>query len=938
VSFNRHIIVLGSVLLAMLYAGAAQQNGSAYLVAFLVASMVAVSWLHARRNLSAVEVTAGSVSHAEVGTVLAVPLRIVTKPGLWAYGIEVTSPDAVEPVFIQQLKPGEPHRATLRLRVDQSMDELRFLVRSYYPLGFFTMSRGLTQQLLLRVLPKAEGTLPLPTPSGEGAGAVVQRGGEDFHGVRPYQPGDSLKHVDWKALARGRPLVVKEYAGGAGTGVQLLWDQVQHLGHEAAVSQLAQWCQAAEAAGYGYSLSMPRGVIPTGRGEAHLLRCRQALSDLVASQHGLDGAGLADADVKPPPTRETSAEVPGRPLALMLGLYALLALPLIGWVHAASIGLFYLALLLRWKGRRWMLSLGVRLAVVGIGAAVAYFSFGSLVGVEPGMAILVTVIASKVMESRTARDFQIVAVLGWFLCLSILLLEQGLGRSVYALTLLLLLAAVVIRFRSGDASLWPPIRTAGKLALQGIPLVAVLFFLFPRNTSGLAVRLSRGMFATTALRENMDPASIQSLVKNSDTAFRANITHGSLPSSGSLYWRCMTLVSGSWFQWKRSEGYAVRKRGAGDRKAEIHQRIMVEPHYQKWLPALDYLARNLSHYGQHFLDDTDETLRAYEPVTSVRRYEVSSIMEQSVGSISGSQKDQCLVTPTQVPPKVRALAEQLRTGDAEQVIQQTLDWFRAGSFRYTLEPGVYAEDGSGMEDFLFTRRQGFCGHYAAAFGTLMRLAGVPTRLVQGYVGGEYVRSYDYYLIRQSDAHVWCEVWIEGKGWRRVDPTAELEPRRMAMDLESYLDETAGLQLSLLNRNAWYGQLWLQTQLAWDSLNYQWYEHVVQFDEDAQSALWANWGIDRLRLRSLALLATTALLLPLALLAWFIFRPQRLKDPSLRRWLQFCQRMRRQGLPRATTEGPLDYSTRIAKARPDLAAEATSEAQQYVEARYGSLSS
>src|SRR5207237_9715550 len=83
-----------------------------------------------------------------------------------------------------------------------------------------------------------------------------------------------------------------------------------------------------------------------------------------------------------------------------------------------------------------------------------------------------------------------------------------------------------------------------------------------------------------------------------------------------------------------------------------------------------------------------------------------------------------------------------------------------------------------VDDFVFDTRAGFCGHYASAFVTLMRAAHVPARVVTGYLGGEWNPIGGYFVVRQSDAHAWAEVWLQDRGWTRVGPTGAVGAGRL----------------------------------------------------------------------------------------------------------------------------------------------------------------
>jgi transglutaminase-like putative cysteine protease len=741
--------------------------------------------------------------------------------------------------------------------------------------------------------------------------------------------------------------VVKHYTAAPAGIVELSWEQVAVLDFKPAVEQLAAWVEKAEQRGLRYALHLPDKHLPAAQGPDHLRQCMEALADLTppeSENKAYGAATLGNSSKKPPPTREIDPGVPGNPLALMLLALAAAALPIYTWIDWRAIAIYHACILIRWLlqyhafsrlVKAMLLQHVLRLSVVALGTAFSWFAYGSLLGIEPGLGVLLSVFGGKILEARTARDLQVLAVLGWFVCLCCLLLEQGLGRSMYALGLVFFIGTVLVRFRCGSRDWAEPLYTTTKLLLQAAPLIALLFFFFPRSTSGLAMQLSRSMFARTGLSENLDPASISELARSEEPAFRAIITRGVMPKRGQIYWRCMTLAEGNWFRWRKVETFSKNtvSNRATNTAREVVQKIIIEPHGYYWLPALDAPNRTITHPGQHFISPDNYALCSTEHVSSVRRYEVSSMLQNLPQThLSPAERVVYVRAPQNVPERIRALADSFKRANHEESVQAALNWYRAQDFDYTLEPGGYAEDASGMEDFLFKRKLGFCGHFATSFATLMRLAGVPTRIVQGYTGGEYVDSYDYYLIRQSDAHVWCEVWTEN-GWKRLDPTAELVPARMTTDLQSYLGDSVATQLGLFKRNSWYGQTWLKARLMWDTLNYQWYERVVQFDEDAQNSFWHDWGFLRMSTKTVLITLLALFLTPLLLLSWWVHRHRWHPDPLVRRWQRYCHKLAKQGLPRQPSEGPLDYSQRVARQRPDLAKEVQAKARAYIQGRY-----
>src|SRR5436189_2882578 len=179
-------------------------------------------------------------------------------------------------------------------------------------------------------------------------------------------------------------------------------------------------------------------------------------------------------------------------------------------------------------------------------------------------------------------------------------------------------------------------------------------------------------------------------------------------------------------------------------------------------------------------------LSSFQPIRKSRRYDVVSL-ESSGNEITAKERAESLEVPASISPAVRDLAHSwtVQNRDSRGVVNSALQFFRTQGFSYSLTPGEY----EGLEEFLFRRRVGFCEHYATSFATLMRLAGIPARVVVGYLGGEYNDLGHFFLVRQADTHAWCEVWLPEKGWTRVDPTAAVAPGRASLDFTSFLESS-----------------------------------------------------------------------------------------------------------------------------------------------------
>jgi len=267
-----------------------------------------------------------------------------------------------------------------------------------------------------------------------------------------------------------------------------------------------------------------------------------------------------------------------------------------------------------------------------------------------------------------------------------------------------------------------------------------------------------------------------------------------------------------------------------------------------------------------------------------------------------------------------------------QLVQRALQMFRAEQFYYTLEPPTLGEDM--VDEFLFETRRGFCEHYASAFTVLMRAADVPARVVVGYQGGELNDVGSYYVVRQSDAHAWSEVWLAGRGWVRVDPTAAVAPSRVEAGISSAL-EPSELPGFLRRRGlSMFDYARLRASVAWDYANVAWDRWVLGFNPERQLELLSRFGLGDWQRMVFALTALIAVFM--GLVGLLVLRQARAampKDEALRLWKRATRVLAARGLPQAPYEGPRDYAARVARERPELAAVMAPLVRAYLAVRY-----
>jgi protein-glutamine gamma-glutamyltransferase len=579
------------------------------------------------------------------------------------------------------------------------------------------------------------------------------------------------------------------------------------------------------------------------------------------------------------------------------------------------------------RGMRFVFGAITALLVVAVA-----LSFRTLSGLAAGTALLVVMGALKLMESRTRRDDGIVIGVALFLLLAAALATQSLWRlPFYLLTAWGACAAIAMVARGNSPTGLAPraaLRLSARALAMSLPLAAACFLLFPR-VAGQFWALHRGGQAATGLSDEMAPASIGTLATEYEPAFRVRF-EGAMPPREALYFRGPVLNSFDGYTWRRERGRIYVPTPIEMLGEPARYRVTLEPSNRPYLFALDTVLRppRRDVYLEH-----DRQLTAMDAVTTVSSYDaVSYLRTRTMGSLSSGGRAIETRLPPNRNPRTLALARALRAESANDAdyARRVLEWFRAQGLEYTLDPGTGTAES--VDWTLFDSKRGFCAHFASAYATMMRAAGVPARIVTGYLGGEWNAVGGYLLVRQSEAHAWTETWLDGQGWVRIDPTAVVSPERLQRGIYDYLGEGLPVTTTFLRGNSFFTSL---SQL-WDGANQWWQERVVEFDIRSQLDLLRWLGIDSPTWEHLGYGFAGLLVLWMCWVAATLRRsvPRVKPDRIARAWLAATAKLARVAPARAAHEGPLDYAARVAASRPDLAPTVLAIARHYGRLRYG----
>jgi transglutaminase-like putative cysteine protease len=619
-----------------------------------------------------------------------------------------------------------------------------------------------------------------------------------------------------------------------------------------------------------------------------------------------------------------------------------------------------------WRARAWrrrprMPSGLLRIVVVVVLTLAALLDFRTGGSLGAAASLLVVMAALKLSETAQRRDWLIVMSAALFLLLAACLDAQALWRlPLYAAELWLLCTALYAlgggsgvaggsrsgassasgsgaASGAGDASATGDdaggttraaalLATSARSLAAALPLAVLLFLFFPR-LPGAFWALPEGNQASTGLGDEMSPGSIVHLYQSDAPALRVRFD-GPLPPPEQRYWRGPVLHYFDGYTWRRQPmplGAPAPLRYDGP---AYHYQVTLEPDEHNVLIALEM--PRAPPVGVPAFSTYDYQLLTRRPVLRAISYSlVSSPQHHNAGPLPPLVRQMDLWLPRTRNPRSRQLAQQLRAGAADDAafVTATLDYLRHGGFSYTLTPPPLGLNS--VDDLLFYTRQGFCEHYASAFAMLMRAGGVPARVVTGYLGGEWNPFGDYLLIRQSDAHAWDEVWLQGRGWVRVDPTSVVSPASLTEQLDG-LQPAAGAAAHVRAAS------WLLSSVqAWQAVNAWWQDQVIGFNFTQQLNLIGRLGFGGAQWQALVWLLGIGGALWLALVAWSL-RPRTWvrADPLSRSWRRLERKLGHSVAPRASYEGPVAYAERVGRARPELAASLGALARRYARLRYG----
>lgn len=649
---------------------------------------------------------------------------------------------------------------------------------------------------------------------------------------------------------------------------------------------------------------------------------------------------------------------------------SLLHLPL--WVPVVALlgtGLHYSADLAKAIWRKLATTLLLLFVVIGI-----WFSFDSWFSGDAILSFFISVVFLKWGESKSSRDYLLLVFAAVILAAVGALYWETLLSMLHMFAVVFLLVCSLIVIHQGD------IETAGVtvakraawLYFLALPVMVVLFLTFPRIPGplwdlgvafGLPVKalMEKGAGDHGKVR-TIQPGGI-SRAKNDDGNILVAEFEGVVPFKSRLYWRGPVFWDFDGENWSLPENWdnrsrllrhALRNKQKFDKELRwgrepVRYTLRVMPNGGRWLYGLEIPSTSAP---EAFISQEYQLLHIRHLNKDEPKLQMQAFLDYGIGSSIGpDQKEKGLAWPEGTNPRLLAFGRVLeeKYSQPQQRIDEALKHLATGGYQfdetYMVEPGPDVYD-----RFFFDVRRGGADYLAGSMAMLMRAAGIPSRLVTGYRGGSIVALTNFVIVKQSHAHAWLEVWLDDKGWVRIEPKdVVLPPEKKPQEKVQKKTETPIVKVrseqtqqetdktktaASASKNVPQETGWMLPD--WTSLFGGLQKWVINYDPDRQVELLKGVGMKDTDWLDLLLWAGLGVsgLLAIYLLFWWLGN-RREHDPVLAAYQSFCDVVARKGIARKHNECPRDYLSRLVAAHPEYASAAADITHRYISIRYGS---
>ncbi len=462
---------------------------------------------------------------------------------------------------------------------------------------------------------------------------------------------------------------------------------------------------------------------------------------------------------------------------------------------------------------RWLLNVVAIITII-----FTLFRLSSENLVIPIIEALFILIGIKFLEEKKYRDYMQIFLMNLLLAAGFSLFTVKIFYLFYFCILLIFmtLAAIILTFYNEDEMIIIDKDAILKLFFNSIlifilsiPISTLIFIILPRVNNPLFKYLNQKKKALSGFSNKLTLGDIKEIQEDNSIIFRA-ITKKI--ENKNLYWRGLVLDYFDGKTWKNSNKINENIKNIEIKGKLIKQIIYLEPYYNKYLFTLDKpVVIGIKKIKFNGLIGIEYPKNLNKRIT----YTVYSIISNSAFQKNVNRKIY-LQLPKKISPEILKLTKKLKTNSVVKTLKNIEKFFYKNNFKYEIKNLPLTN--SPIKDFLFKYKKGNCEYFAASFALLLRLCKIPARIVAGYIGGEYSNIGRYYIVRQKNAHVWIEAYIN-KRWLRIDPV------NFAKNIyfKKSKNKSASYNYSLLKK----------LRIYIDIINFYWIKFVINYDFQEQ---------------------------------------------------------------------------------------------------------
>ncbi|MBT7610807.1 MAG: DUF3488 domain-containing protein [Bacteriovoracaceae bacterium] len=536
-------------------------------------------------------------------------------------------------------------------------------------------------------------------------------------------------------------------------------------------------------------------------------------------------------------------------------------------------------------------------------------TFRTFRGLEPGIAFLSLLLGIKVLEMNKKRDFFIFILIVELFLVAQVLSEDSLVIIVYVVvaTIFLFYLIFCLNGESKEDFLYDKERlmVTVRIFIHSMPLMLILYFVFPRLNTGYLFPFSINTQSMIGFTGEINPGDIAKVASTDDPVLRLGFKNNSKLQQDEMYLRGSVLAKTNGLSWKKSNIENGHNYNFGNEPLYIYDVLFNElqasqvfalPNTKKIIKKSSGVILKQPTNTWKFVPYNNQKIR-YQGVTT----------KTSPKPLNKNMRAHYLQLPENISVKLKSFAKEMQNKyqTTESLIAAYKIYFLKNEFIYTLSPGTYNKT-TGIDDFLFKRRKGFCEHYAAAIGVLLRLNGVPARVVVGFQGGDYNEIGDYFLVKTKDAHAWLEYYNERQGWQRLDPTAWIAPSRIQLGASVFYQllqiptavDRDNFLVNLKNNRL------LKFLKSLDMIYYEMNQRFLEFDFEAQKNLFKKLKLNIRRPYQLMIGLTLLLCLLFFIYNYFFIKTELSHSIIDQSYNNFLRKIEKRHIHRELFQGPL----------------------------------